>query len=161
MRIKFVKDEDFVNYKQPCMFIGSIMCDFKCCVEGNIPVTTCQNEPWAYEPVIEIDTRKLIVRYLNNKLTQAVVFGGLEPFMQFEEILDFIRQLREDYKCNDPVIIYTGYYPEEVSDQLQKLKLWENIIVKFGRYIPTLPSRYDELLGVTLASENQFCQKLS
>ena len=29
--IRFIKDEDFVNYRKPSMFIGTARCDFKCC----------------------------------------------------------------------------------------------------------------------------------
>ena len=35
------------------------------------------------------------------------------------------------------------------------------IIIKWGRYIPNRPSRYDEILGVTLASDNQYGKQIS
>ena len=36
----------------------------------------------------------------------------------------------------------------------------KNIIIKFGRFIPNRPSRYDEVLGVELASDNQFAKRI-
>lgn len=161
MKIKFIKEEDFVNYKQPCMFIGMINCDFKCCKEAGVPISTCQNEPWINEPVQDVNVPKLIVRYLNNNITHAIVFGGLEPFLQYDEIKDFIRTLREDYKCNDDIIIYTGYYRNEILSMVEELSSWENIYIKFGRYIPHNSSKYDKVLGVTLASSNQYGEKIS
>ena len=35
-----------------------------------------------------------------------------------------------------------------------------SIIIKFGRFIPNKPSRFDELLGVELASDNQYAMRL-
>ena len=40
MRIKFLVDEDFVNYKKPSMFIGFPSCTWKCekeCGQKNVP----------------------------------------------------------------------------------------------------------------------------
>ena len=39
--------------------------------------------------------------------------------------------------------------------------MFKNIIIKFGRYIPNRNNKYDEILGVTLASDNQFAEKIS
>ena len=40
------------------------------------------------------------------------------------------------------------------------LKKYKNIIVKFGRFIPNQEKQYDEVLGVYLASNNQYGEKL-
>ena len=40
------------------------------------------------------------------------------------------------------------------------LKKYKNIIMKFGRYIPNKKKHYDPVLGVYLASNNQFGEKL-
>jgi len=98
---------------------------------------------------------------LNNKLTKAIVFGGLEPFEQFNEMAWFISVLRYNYRCNDDIIIYTGYYPDEIETEVKLLSEFENIIIKFGRYVPDRPSRVDEVLGVELASDNQYAIKIS
>ena len=58
-------------------------------------------------------------------------------------------------------MIYTGYYLEEIEGKIYFLKCFNNIIVKFGRYIPNSKSRYDEILGINLASDNQFAKKIS
>ena len=57
--------------------------------------------------------------------------------------------------------IYTGYYKNEIQDQIDVLKLYPNIIVKFGRYIPNQSPHYDKILGVELASNNQYAEKIS
>ena len=68
------------------------------------------------------------------------------------------------YKCDDDIVIYTGY--EEDNDIVQKcLKIiWKyidvkNIIVKYGRFIPDQKPHYDEVLGVNLASDNQYAKR--
>ena len=80
---------------------------------------------------------------------------------QPDEIVELVRVLREDFDCHDDVVIYTGYYPDEVATVLDRLREFDNIIVKFGRYIPNMKSRFDDVLGVYLASENQYAVKIS
>jgi len=161
MRVKFIKDEDFVNFKKPAMFIGTISCTFKCCKDANISCTICQNFPWSKNPIITIDDDAICRRYLINPLTSSIVFGGLEPLDQFEDIIDLIHKFRNDYSCSDPIIIYTGYNKDEVLDMITRLKNYENIYVKFGRYIPNHKEHYDEVLGVRLVSDNQYGEKIS
>lgn len=157
MKIKNIIEEDFVNYKVPSMFIATSRCDFKC--DRECGKNVCQNSPLATAPVFEIDDAKLIKRYLNNDITEAVVIGGLEGFDTFDDMYAFIWRFRQI--CFDPIVIYTGYYPSEIKDKLKKLFKFNNIIVKFGRFIPNDKPRYDEVLGITLASSNQFAQDIS
>lgn len=161
MRVKTIVEEDFTNYKVPSMFIGTISCDGKCCSEAGIPLSVCQNDGWRSAAPIEINDFDLCKRYVNNRLTGAIVFGGLEPFEQFEEVEEFIHALRLVYACQDDVVIYTGYYPQEIEEQVKALSSYKNIIIKFGRYIPNREPVYDEVLGVTLASDNQFAERIS
>lgn len=161
MRVKFIKDEDFVNFKKPCMFIGTISCTFKCCKEANISCQICQNFPWSKNPIITIDDDSLCRRYLKNPITQGIVFGGLEPIDQFEDVIDVIVKLRIDYNCNDPIIIYTGYNKQEITNQILELKKYNNIYIKFGRYVPNQKEHYDDVLGVKLVSDNQYGEKIS
>lgn len=161
MRVKTIVDEDFVNYKKPSMFIGTISCNGKCCIEAGIPLSVCQNDGWRSCAPVNVNTRGLCERYLNNPLTKAIVFGGLEPFEQFDEMAWVIAVLRRNYRCNDDIVIYTGYYPDEIVDKVSKLSEFENIIIKFGRYVPDRPSRMDDVLGVELASDNQYAIKIS
>lgn len=156
MTIKNLIDEDFVNYKYPSMFIGMPTCSFKCDKECGRAI--CQNSALAAAPSIEIDNKEIIERYISNPITEAVVFGGLEPFDDFNEIYTFIADFRQYRK--DDIVIYTGYYPDEISSYLDRLSVFENIIIKFGRFIPNKPHRFDELLGVQLSSDNQWSEKL-
>lgn len=156
MEIKNLVDEDFVNYKYPSMFIGMPTCSFKCDKECGQPI--CQNSALAAAPSIEIDNKEIIERYISNPITEAIVFGGLEPFDDFNEIYTFIADFRQYRK--DDIVIYTGYYPDEISSYLDRLSVFENIIIKFGRFIPNKPHRFDELLGVQLSSDNQWSEKL-
>jgi organic radical activating enzyme len=151
MKVKGIVDEDFVNYKKPSMFIIFPYCTFKCDKEAGCQV--CQNSDLANSPIIEINNDEIIKRYLDNPITEAVVIGGLEPFDTFEELYQFIKDFRR--KSNDDIIIYTGYYPEEVSEKIRQLSLFLNIVIKFGRFIPNQKSHYDTVLGVELASDNQ------
>ena len=161
MVIKTIVDEDFVNYKKPSMFIGTTSCNGKCCIEAGIPLSICQNDEWRSCATIDIDDDKLCSRYIQNIITSSVVFGGLEPFEQFEEMLSFISTLRNKYHCGDTVVIYTGYNIEEIEHQIEVLKTFENIIVKFGRFVPNQEPHFDEILGINLASDNQYAAKIS
>lgn len=161
MRVKKVIYEDFVNYRKPSMFIGTIRCSGKCWKEGGFPPSICQNYEWNNEPVVEIEDDKLIKEYLNNPITEAIVFGGLEPFEQWPELVSFLTALRYRHHCQDDVVIYTGYLQREIRGHIELLKTFKNIIVKFGRYVPNAVARYDDVLGVELASLNQFAKRLS
>ena len=61
----------------------------------------------------------------------------------------------------DDIVVYTGYDKEEIPEHLMTLKKYKNIIVKFGRYVPGQQAHFDEVLGVELASDNQYAEKLS
>lgn len=80
MRIKGIVDEDFIQYKNPSMFIITCFCNWKCCLDGGFDKAICQNSPLASSPIMEVSNIELITRYLKNSITSAVVFGGLEPF---------------------------------------------------------------------------------
>ena len=161
MRVKTIVDEDFVNYNKPSMFIGTISCNGKCCIEGGFPLSVCQNDGWRGCAPIDITDEVIIKRYIQNPITHAIVFGGLEPIEQYDEVISLVKTLREDFDCHDDVVIYTGYYPEEISIILAMIEKYDNIVVKFGRYIPNMKSRFDEVLGVTLASDNQYAVRIS
>lgn len=159
MLIKGLVDEDFVNYKVPSMFVSTNTCTFKCDTECGS--TVCQNGTLARQPSVDIPVDSMALRYLGNAITDAVVFGGLEPFDQFDDILEFVISLRKKYRCCDTVVIYTGYNCDEIAKKIAALKNFVNIIVKFGRYKPGDKPHYDDVLGVYLASDNQFALKIS
>ena len=159
MWIKGITDEDFVNYKVPSMFIATATCDFKC--DRDCGRAVCQNAELAQADPIRTDDDYLIRRYLKNSISKAVVFGGLEPFDQWQELFQFIQKLRMQYGCVDPVVIYTGYREDEIDGQLRFLMSLPNIIVKFGRFIPDQEPHMDETLGVKLASDNQYARQIS
>lgn len=152
MRLKGLEDVDFVNYKVASMFLITTKCNFKCDKECGKAV--CQNLPLASAPVVEISNAKLVERYLKNDMTHAVVIGGLEPFDSWFDTYDFINEFRK--KCDDDIVIYTGYYENEIELYRDVLNNeFKNIILKTGRYIPNQKPHYDEVLGVMLASDNQ------
>ena len=159
MKIKGLTDEDFVNYKKPSMFIIFPFCSFKC--EKESGVMCCQNSSLAHAKIIDISEEKLILRYLDNPITKAIVCGGLEPMDSFDELCGFIKSLRVDYKCLDDIVIYTGFNKAEIEDKIQILKQDPNIIIKYGRFIPNQESHKDDVLGIELASPNQYAEELS
>lgn len=157
MIIKQLIDEDFVNYKKPSMFIGFPLCSWKCEVECGEGV--CQNGSLANSPDINISIEEICNRYMENDLTHALVLGGLEPFDTWDSLLLLISHMRK--YTDDDIVIYTGYYSDEVTNAINILKSYPNIIVKFGRYVPNQNPHFDDILGVDLASDNQYAKKIS
>ena len=157
MIIKQLLDEDFVNYKKPSMFIGFPSCSWKCDRECGMQV--CQNSALASSPVKNIGFKTIVNRYINNPITSSVVCGGLEPFDTWDDLYVLITYLR--LLTQDDIVIYTGYYKEEIEVYIDELKVFPNIIIKFGRYIPDQEKHYDEVLGVYLASDNQYAERIS
>ena len=147
MKIKGIITEDFVNYKKISMTIMMPICkNFKCDKECGRQV--CQNSELASVQEIEINDSEIINMYLNNPLTEAVVFQGLEPFDSWEDLTRFIDSLRT--YTHDDIVIYTGYTKKELEQKeyLNFLKKYDKIIIKYGRYIPDQPHRFDKVLGV-------------
>lgn len=158
MKIKTFIEEDFNNYKKPAMLIGFPTCTFKCNRECGKQV--CHNEELIHSPNIEISIQDLIDVYANNKITSAIVCGGLEPFDSWDDLFEFVLKFR-NAECYDPIVIYTGYNYDEIESKIKILKAFRNIIVKFGRFIPNQQHHFDETLGVELASPNQYGKRIS
>lgn len=155
MIVKGIIDEDFVNYKKPSMFVAFPTCTFKC--EKECGVCCCQNSDIARQKDIEVDIESIVDRYMSNDITSAIVFGGLEPF-DSDDMLHLIEAFRE--KTNDDIVIYTGYNYYEVRDKIIKIRHLKNIIVKYGRFLYNDTRRFDEELGVWLASSNQYAERV-
>lgn len=159
MEIKGIIHEDFVNYKVCSMTIAMPYCTFKCDKECGSNV--CQNSKLAKDPTLDIPAAKIIDQYLYNPLSHAIVFQGLEPFDSYNDLYYFIYALRFVFKNDDPVVIYTGYNKDEILSKIDDLRKFSNIIIKFGRYIPDQKPHYDEILGVNLASDNQYAEVIT
>lgn len=158
MKIKGIIFEDTVNYKKISLTIMMPICSFKCDKECGIPV--CQNSKLANSPDIEINPKKIIkTYYLDNPIVEALVFQGLEPFDTFDDLVDFISEFRK--VSDDDIVIYTGYNIEEIPNEICYLQKYNNIIIKFGRYIPNQESHFDDVLGINLASSNQYAEHIS
>ena len=164
MLIKGLVDEDFINYKKPSMYIAFPNCDFKCDHEAGCSI--CQNSPLIREPNIDIQHHMIVSRYIHNPITKAIVMAGLEPFESYEDLYYLIEEFRQ--VTNDDIVIYTGYTEEELENAyfnahlvLEELAEFPNIIIKFGRFVPNQEKHYDEVLGVELASPNQYARRIS
>ena len=159
MRIKDIQDENFQDYKKTSMFIATCKCNWKCCFDAGVDISLCQNSATVKLPTVNIDDNKIVERYINNPITHAVVIGGLEPFDQFNELVSLISKFRE--KTDDDIVIYSGFYKNEVEDKINILSKYKNIIVKFGRFLPNKERVFDSVLGVYLANEEQHAEKIS
>ena len=157
MKIKGIISEDFVNYKKPSMVIEFPYCSFKCDKECGQQV--CQNSKLVQSPTYDIPINKIVLHYLKNDIIEAIVMQGLEPFDSKENLYQLIKFFRK--YTDDDIIIYTGYTENELDLEIQFLKrVFKNIIIKFGRFIPDQPHHYDEILGVILTSPNQYAKKV-
>jgi len=157
MKIKGIIDEDTVNYKKICMTIEFPKCSFKCDKECGQSV--CQNGALTNSPDISINIDRLVERYVNNPITEAIVYQGLEPLDTWEDVLELTDAFRQ--QTDDDIVIYTGYTKCEIRDKVEELKKYKNIVIKYGRYVPNEKTHYDKVLGVDLASDNQYAEKIS
>lgn len=159
MIIKDIREDDLINYKRPSMVISTARCSLKCDELNGKQV--CHNCALIRMPDIDISNEDLIKRYQSSRYSEALVFSGLEPLDQFAEVLSLIKDFR--MVSNDTIIIYTGYSEGEVRLMgcWNMLAQYPNIILKVGRYIMDCEPHYDELLGVQLASPNQYAVRVN
>ena len=152
MRLKQIIDESFGDYKLCSMLLIADKCTWKC--EG------CQNKHLSQLPSQIFPDEEILERFRNNPLTEAIVIGGLEPFEQLQELVIFIGEaIKSDFKV--PIIIYTGFEIDDFdlywSGFEPAAKIYKGpVIVKFGKYIADKPSYFNEDLGVSLISDNQY-----
>ena len=159
MQLKQIIDENFQDYKKPSILLATCKCDWKCLKEQGLDLSICQNSELVKQKTIDIPINDIINRYINNPITKAIIIAGLEPILQFNEVIEFINEFR--IISDDDVVIYTGYYPEEISNKLNILTKYKNIIIKYGRYKHESVKRFDNVLGIWLISDNQYAIKIS
>lgn len=157
MKLLHIIHEDFVNYKLPSMTLEFPYCSFKCNIESNHPICHNTNILEKYD-IKDIAIRDIIDSYINNPITSSIVMQGLEPFDSWEELLELIKELRG--VTQDDIIIYTGYCKYEIVENIKALKQFDNIIIKVGRYMPGYEPHMDNVLGVKLASDNQYAKRI-
>ena len=121
----------------------------------------CQNSALITEPDIEISLDSIWQLYQQNPLTRGFCCQGLEPLNSIDELLGFIYYIRKIRYCEDVIIIYTGYNKEEVTKFIYQITQYKNIIIKWGRFILGDEPHYDNILGVKLASNNQYAEVIS
>lgn len=159
IKIKGIVEEDFTQYRRPTMVILFPTCTFKCDKENKCDL--CQNAKLLQEPDILVDPKAIVDRYMKNSITEGFVFSGMEPFDSTDDVYSLLANIRA--VTDDVVVIYTGYTYSELIDKgdIKKLGKYKNIILKVGRFVPNRPARYDNVLGVTLSSDNQFAIQLT
>lgn len=143
--------ETFNDYKKIGMYIAFPICSLKC--------KNCQNENLKKESPIEVNLEGLVSKLLENSIIDSLILSGLNPFDSFSDMIKLIEHYRE--YSNKDIVIYTGYKEQYLKKEIEILKKYENIIVKFGEYIPNSKEVFDKVLGITLASENQYAKKIS
>ena len=156
MKLKGILDYDCVNYKDACMTLMFPYCSFKCDRENGCNV--CQNSSLAEEKTLDISMEYIVKIFDNNPLTHAICCQGLEPLDSWNELKDFITLFRSHSTA--PIVIYTGYNKEEIEDKIEWLKEQKPMIIKYGRFVPNQQPHYDAVLGVNLASDNQYAEEL-
>lgn len=157
MQLLDIRIADVTNYKKPSMVIVCPKCDFKC--EKECGIKCCHNSSLVYYPLKQVSADYIARLYTENKTCKALVFSGLEPILSFDEMTEVMFKFREVSK--NPIIIYTGYKEEEMPKRIKFLQEnFKNVIIKFGRFIPNQEHHIDEVLGVELASPNQYAKKI-
>ena len=156
IEVKGIIWEDLINYKKISTTLMFPHCTMKCNKECGADV--CQNKALAAAKVEPLLLDPFMRLYMSNTLTEALVLQGFEPLDDPISVFTVATAFR-DYCCHDDLVIYTGYYPYEspariIPDVANTIP--GNLIVKWGRYIPNQEPHYDSVLGVKLASDNQY-----
>lgn len=158
IEVKGIIWEDTVNYKKICTTLMMPNCSFKCDKENGTQV--CQNWELAAAPSQTVLINSFMRRYKENPLTEALVLQGLEPFDSLIDIYTVAAGL-SDFNITDDLVIYTGYTREELGSKIKPLyTIPGHLIIKWGRYIPNQKPHFDPVLGVYLASDNQYGELL-
>lgn len=160
MKVLKIVDERLSDYRMPMLMLVATSCDWKCSKDAHFPATLCQNHQWKDVEAFDVTPQNVYAAFVKNPITCGLLFGGLEPFLQFDEMLDVIRYFRQQ-TIAAPIVIYTGYREDEVADKIAILSNFQNLIVKFGRFIPRQVPHMDPVLGVKLASDNQYAKIIS
>ncbi len=157
IKLKGIDEENFNNYKKTSMILAFPNCSFKC--EKECGEQVCQNSTLVTAKSYDFDIDYIVDKYMSNNISQSIVCAGLEPFDNWKDLLLLINAFR--LQTDDDIVIYTGYKKEEILSKIKALKAFPNIIIKFGRFIPNQKKHYDEVLGVELASDNQYAERIS
>lgn len=149
----WIKDvfENFTDYNKISMYIFGTTCRLNC--------RNCFHDHTRSYANKEVNEEELADYILSNKLVKAVLFSGLNWLDQIDDLISFISIFRQ--KSNNDVVIYTGYTEDESFEYIKRLKKFDNIIIKFGRYVPGTEQIFDSTLGITLNSNNQYAKKIS
>ena len=157
IQVRNIKFEDNDGYTIPCMVLDMPYCNPK----YNNSNDVCDTYPYSNDILININIDNIIYNYNNNPNTKAIIFQGLEPFYRdmdvfdiskknpngfidnFSDILYAIKLLRVDYKCNDSIIIHTGYTRDTCSSKgfLKQLQEYNNITITYGKYVSSKPGK--------------------
>ena len=163
MRVRKLLTERFQDYKVPSMYLADCFCDWKCCPDRPY---VCQNHPVAKMPITDIPDDDILDTYTADPITEAIVIAGLEPLLQPHEVCALIQRAVER-GIKTTFVIYTGYDKEEVRrngffDELKRTGFGNgvSVVMKYGRYIPDQQPHFDETLGVELASDNQYGERI-
>ena len=155
-----INECDFINNKKITFnILAGISCTFKCC-EANPEL--CHNYHLINETPIKRNIHKVIELYKSQQLSQNITFqGGLEVLDNIKQLLWFIYFFRLD--CKDDIFIWTGYTKRECDTFIKLVHMmeWENIYIKFGRFIPNNTPHFDNVIGVNLISYNQYAERIS
>lgn len=158
MQLKGLVDEDFTNYKKCSMFLIFPYCSLKCDRENGSSL--CQNSSLLNEEIFEVSYDEICQRYIKNPISHALVLGGLEPFDSLDDLVGLIITFRDIYNIKDDIVIYTGYTEKELENKLLYLRFKQcmPLIIKFGRFRPGQNSHHDNILGVDLMNDEQYCK---
>jgi hypothetical protein len=119
----------------------------------------CQNSSLNKSNDIEIGITEIVYKYIHNPITESIVMQGLEPFDSWTDLYELICNFRK--YTQDDIVIYTGYRKTEIKKYINELNKFQNIIIKFGRYVPSEEKHYDSILGVYLANDEQYAERIS
>ena len=65
IRLKYILDENFQDYKKTSMLLATCKCDWKCLKEQGLDLSICQNSELVKQKTINISIYYLANRYIN------------------------------------------------------------------------------------------------
>ena len=117
----------------------------------------CCHEDRHTKELLCTDSEVIIQEVLDYKFSQGIILGGFEWTEQPDELMDLVDKA---YSKGLQIILYTHHTKEDLQRILPWIYKYKGIYIKYGEYREDLRTTGHVMYGVTLATSNQYIEKV-